>query len=165
MGTTAPPPPGAVVRGGTRTRTPDLLLTLLVRGFDGLPPLRPAPGAGTAAPVRTRLLGRPAVVVRGADGVRAFYDGSRTARRGAVPAPLSHVLFGRGAVHGLDDAEHRARKELFTTALAPGRVDGLVDAAAAEWARAVATWPARERVVVFDEAVGVLGRAVLRWAG
>ncbi|MCI2238192.1 cytochrome P450 [Paenibacillus sp. TRM 82003] len=159
--------PGAVrdARGRTRTRTPDLLLTLVVRGFDGLPRLRPDRGAPAGAAVRSRLLGRPAVVVRGADGVRAFYDSSLVARRGAVPAPLSNVLFGRGAVHGLDDAAHRVRKELFTTALAPERVDGLVAAAGEEWARAVRGWPGRDRVEVFDEAVGVLGRAVLRWAG
>ncbi|WP_432570763.1 cytochrome P450 [Kineococcus sp. SYSU DK005] len=165
MGTTTAPPPGAVERDRARTGAPELLLTLLVRGFEGLPGLRAAPGAPAGAPVRSRLLGRPAVVVRGEQGVRDFYDASRLARRGAVPGVLSHVLFGRGAVHGLDDAEHRVRKDLFTAALAPGRVDALVDAAGAEWARAVATWPARERVVVFDEAVGVLGRAVLRWAG
>ncbi|WP_432496141.1 cytochrome P450 [Kineococcus gypseus] len=162
------PVPGAVPGPGgaaARTRSPELLLTLLVRGFDALPALRRARGGAAGEPVRARLLGRPALVVRGPLGVRAFYDGSLVARRGAVPAPLSRVLFGRGAVHGLDDAEHRARKALFTGALAPDRVDGLVDAAAAEWARAVRAWPGRERVVVFDEAVGVLGRAVLRWAG
>ncbi|WP_432577604.1 cytochrome P450 [Kineococcus arenarius] len=166
-GAATPEVPGAVpqARGGTRTRTPDLLLTLLVRGFDGLPPLRPSPGAPAGAAVRSRLLGRPAVVVRGAQGVRAFYDSSLVARRGAVPGALSHVLFGRGAVHGLDDAEHRVRKDLFTTALAPERVDALVAAAAEEWERAVRRWPDRDRVVVFDEAVAVLGRAVLRWSG
>ncbi|WP_432488233.1 cytochrome P450 [Kineococcus sp. SYSU DK018] len=163
----AAPVPGAVPAAGgpVRTRTPDLLLTLVGRGFDGLPRLRPRRDSPTGEPFRSRLLGRPALVVRGAEGVRAFYDSSLVARRGAVPAPLSHVLFGRGAVHGLDDAEHRVRKDLFTAALAPEHVDGLVAAAAAEWARAVRRWPGRERVVVFDEAVGVLGRAVLSWAG
>ncbi|WP_432560909.1 cytochrome P450 [Kineococcus sp. SYSU DK003] len=135
----------------------DVLLTLLARGFDGLP--------RSSAPARTRLLGRRAVVLRGAEGVRTFYDSSRTERSGAVPAVLSHVLFGRGAVHGLDDAEHRVRKDLFTDVLGPGHVDGLLTATGEEWRRAVSRWPGRQRVVLFEEAVHVLGRAVLRWSG
>ncbi|GAA0292864.1 cytochrome P450 [Kineococcus aurantiacus] len=145
-------------RGSAELVRPELVFSLLLRGFDGLPRLRPAP-------LPARLLGRRAVLLRGPEGVRTFYDSSRTSRTGAVPAVLSDVLFGRGAVHGLDDAEHRVRKELFTTVLAPERVDGLVTAAAQEWDRAAARWRSGPPVVLFDEAVGVLGRAVLRWSG
>lgn len=137
---------------------PELVTTLLARGFGGLPRLGPTP-------LPARFLGRRAVLLRGPDGVAAFYDASRTARRGAVPAVLSDVLFGRGAVHGFDDAEHRVRKGLFTAALAPERVDGLLAEAAAGWNSALDRWSRATTVVLFDEAVEVLGGAVLRWSG
>jgi hypothetical protein len=34
-------------------------------------------------------------------------------RRDALPKTLSDTLFGKGAVHGLDDEQHRARKAFF----------------------------------------------------
>ena len=42
-----------------------------------------------------------------------FYDTTAVRRKGAVPAPLANLLFGRGAVHGLDDHEHAERKRIF----------------------------------------------------
>lgn len=153
MSTSAPP--------GHRSdhrRSSDLLLTLVTRGFDGLPALRPSR-------LRSRLLGRPALVVRGAQGLRTFYDASLTRRTGAVPAVLSDVLFGRGAVHGLDDAEHQVRKDLFTGVLDDEGVQALLVETGREWRRVVGRWPGRDRVVLFEEAVHVLGRSVLRWSG
>lgn len=113
---------------------------------------------------RTRLLGREAVVVGGPEGVRRFYDG-RLRRAGAVPAPVRLVLFGPGTVHGLDDDEHHVRKALFLDVLSPAAVAALTAAADQQWEAAVRRWPARGDVVLFDEAVQVLGAAVVEWAG
>ena len=60
--------------------------------------------------VPIRLLGRPALLVTGSEGVRFFYDESRLMRHLAVPAPIALSLFGPGAVHGLDDDHHRNSK-------------------------------------------------------
>jgi fatty-acid peroxygenase len=73
--------------------------------------------------VPTRLLGRPAILVGGPAGVRRFYD-PRLSRRGAFPAMLKLVLFGRGTVHGLDDAEHQRHKTAYLEVLTPGRGRG-----------------------------------------
>jgi fatty-acid peroxygenase len=49
---------------------------------------------GGAVAVRTRLFGRPAVVVGGPLGVRRFYD-PRLRRRGGLPAAIKLVLSAR----------------------------------------------------------------------
>lgn len=119
---------------------------------------------GHAATYATRLLGRRAVVLGGADGARLFYDEALVQRSGAVPPPLAWLLFGRGAVHGLDDHAHRTRRALLASQLEPGRVAGcaalleldLVDLLAQARGRTVAA---------HDLLVRALGRSVLTWAG
>ncbi|WP_189863765.1 cytochrome P450 [Streptomyces poonensis] len=118
--------------------------------------------------VRTRLLGRPAVAVRGPGAVRFFYDEGHVRRHDALPEPVVGTLFGHGAVHTLDGAWHRARKELFLPLLDTDHVTGLVDEVTAAWDEAVRDWRERSRtapVVLFDEASVVLTRGVCRWAG
>ena len=112
----------------------------------------------------TRLLGRPAVVLGGVEGVRRSYD-DRLRRRGAVPPPVELVLFGPRAVHGLDDDAHHHRKARLLDVLTAEAVDRLRAAADAVWAERMRGWAARPEVTVFDEAVDVLGAAVLPWAG
>ncbi len=137
----------------------DQTLALLRQGYLWAPQLR----AGATA-VPTRLLGRRAVVVGGADGVRRFYD-PRLRRRRAFPVPVRLVLFGPRTVHGLDDADHVARKALHLDVLRPESVAALGQRAELEWTAAVSRWRGRDDVVLFDEAVHVLASAVLAWAG
>ncbi|PZT70261.1 cytochrome P450 [Streptomyces sp. SW4] len=115
--------------------------------------------------VRTRLLGKPALAVRGPDAVRLFYDESRVRRHGALPGPVLDTLFGQGAVHTLDGGPHRARKELFLPLLAPEAVAGVTEHVTACWDDAVRSWSERDRVVLFDEAAVLLTEGVSRWAG
>lgn len=112
----------------------------------------------------TSLLGRRTAVVRGAEGARLFYDAARVRRERAIPAPLAALLFGQGAVHGLDDEEHSGRKAIFLELLAEDRIDPLADAVGADLRERAAGWGGRE-VVVFEELVETYGGAVLRWAG
>ncbi|MFI2413857.1 cytochrome P450 [Streptomyces sp. NPDC018947] len=140
----------------------DRTLPLLTKGYAWLPD-RMRESAGPV--VRTRLLGRPTLAVRGPEAVRLFYDEARVRRHGAVPAPVLDTLFGQGAVHTLDGADHRARKELFLPLLDPGRVAALTEHVGTAWDDAVRTWHKRSRVVLFDEAAVVLTRGVCRWAG
>jgi fatty-acid peroxygenase len=74
-------------------------------------------------------------------------------------------LFGRGAVHGLDDERHRVRKAMFMDVVTPPAVHRLAESVAEGLDRAAAGWAGRPRVELFDEAVRVFGEAVLRWAG
>ncbi len=110
------------------------------------------------------MLGRRAVVVRGREGARHFYDNDLVQREGAVPPPLAHLLFGRGAIHGTDDATHASRKRMFLDILTADRTEDLAVTVGRDLERRVESWPGRE-VVVFDELVEVYGAAVQAWAG
>lgn len=140
----------------------DLALLLLRHGYDAVARDRHDRRGGDD--YVSRLAGRRAVVVRSRAGAELFYDDTVTRRRGAVPLPLAALLFGPGAVHGLDPPQHRGRKALFLEQLAPGRLGGLTEAVDFALREQVATWPGRE-VGVFDELVRAYGRGVLAWAG
>jgi hypothetical protein len=58
------------------------------------------------------MLGRPVLIVRGEEGARVFYNPEHVTRR-AAPAPLRLLLFGPGAVHGLNGEPHSRRKQVF----------------------------------------------------
>jgi fatty-acid peroxygenase len=145
--------------GGVRR---DDTIGLALNGYAWLPALRRRDG-GT---VHTRVAGRRAVVLRGPDAVRFFYDERHVRRHGAIPEPVRGTLFGHGAVHTLDGPAHRHRKAMFLPLLKdPGRVAGLVDRVAAAWDGAVSSWGDGRQVVLFDEAARVLTRGVCDWAG
>ncbi|MEV5318170.1 cytochrome P450 [Streptomyces sp. NPDC052687] len=115
--------------------------------------------------VRTRLMGRPALAVRGPEAVRFFYDERHVRRHDALPGPVLSTLFGHGAVHTLDGDAHRVRKDLFLPLLGVERIAGVVEHVTAAWDEAVPTWAGRSSVVLLDEASVVLTRGVCRWAG
>lgn len=140
----------------------DLAVRLLREGYLALPrEHRDHAGADVFA---TTVAGRRTVVVRGREGARLFYDAELMQRRGAVPPPLAHLLFGRGAVHGTDGEEHAERKQMFLDLLDEPRVEDLATTIGRDLKRRVARWPGRE-VHVFDELVDVYGAAVQAWAG
>src|SRR5204863_395049 len=93
-----------------------------------------------------------------------FYDTLLFRRRHAVPAVVASPLFGRGAVHGLDDHAHTHRKAVFLACLDSPGVAALVDAVDASWEHRESRWQPGQHVRVFDEAVEILGDAVLTWA-
>ena len=139
----------------------DLMAQLTSGGYAALRKLWPDAQA-TAMPVR--MAGRRALLVRGEDGVRLFYDTLLFRRRHAVPAVVASPLFGRGAVHGLDDHAHTHRKAVFLACLDSPGVAALVDAVDASWEHRESRWQPGQHVRVFDEAVEILGDAVLTWA-
>lgn len=145
---------------GYRPSMTDLTLRLRADGYRALESDRVARGGGRTW--ESRLLGRRAVVVRGQDGARLFYDESVVRRRGAVPLPLRGLLFGVGAVHGLDDQAHAVRKSLFLGLLAPGRTPGVALDAGARLERLLAD---PGDATLQDVLVRAYGGAVLAWAG
>jgi fatty-acid peroxygenase len=140
----------------------DLVLLLARHGYHAVARDRAARGGGDT--YVSRLLGRRAVVLGEPEGAAAFYDESLASRAGAVPPPLAWLLFGRGAVHGMDGTGHRDRKRLFLDVLDPETFDPLVDAVGHELASRSAGWPGQS-VDLHDELVTTYGAAVLRWAG
>lgn len=140
----------------------DLTLRLLRDGYRAVERDRAARGG--AATYVSRMLGRRAVVLGGESGARVFYDESVVERSGAIPPPLGWLLFGRGAVHSLDDQEHRSRKAMFLGLLGPEQVSACADLAHERLVRAAEGWAARD-VDLHDALVIAYGGAVLQWVG
>lgn len=143
-------------------RRTDRTLALLREGylFGGREAART--GARDAVPVR--VAGLRHVLLRGREGARAFYDTDLMVRAGAVPGRISDVLFGAGAVHGLDGEAHRHRKAMFLDVLAPDRVAALEAAVRAGWRRHLVEVGAVDGRL-FEVASEVLCRTICTWAG
>lgn len=113
-----------------------------------------------------RLLGDDSILVRGAEGVDAFYDQSRVRRHGAMPAIIQETLFGHGSVHSLDGEEHHHRKSTFVdVTYEDAQVERLLPHLEREWQHELNAWVAGGSRTAYDAAVGALGRAIMRWAG
>ncbi|MFC7725729.1 cytochrome P450 [Nocardioides sp. GCM10028917] len=140
----------------------DLGFLLARHGYDAVARDRTAHGG--ADTYISRLLGRRTVVLGDPDGARAFYDESLARRAGAVPPPLAWLLFGRGAVHGMDGTEHRDRKRLLLDVLDPDGLHSLVDEVRGALITRAGGWVGRE-VDLHRELVSVYGAATLHWAG
>jgi fatty-acid peroxygenase len=148
--------------GSDRFPLVDRTVALALEGYGWLPNLR----RRTAAEViRTRVMGQRAVGLCGPDAVPLFYDESHVGRGTAVPEPVRATLFGHGAVHTLDGVEHRRRKAMFMSLMTSDGIAALVEHTTKAWDQAVASWPDRKYVVLFDEAIHVITRGVCRWTG
>ena len=86
--------------------------------------------------------------------------------RRALPAPVAHSLFGKGAVHGLDGVEHRAPQAAVPRGHRPrpGRPTS-PSGSATKWEVELDRWVRTGRGTVIPSAVRVLGEAVQEWAG
>ncbi|MFE8009460.1 cytochrome P450 [Streptomyces sp. NPDC057418] len=141
----------------------DSTLALMTQGYAWLPDRRRRSGG---KPVHCRLMGKNAVALHGPEAVHFFYDESHIERHGALPGPVLDTLFGRGAVHTLDDHQHRVRKALFVSLLKDrGGLKSLTEHLRAEWDLAQKRWAGRDQVVLFDESSLLLTRAVCAWSG
>jgi fatty-acid peroxygenase len=113
----------------------------------------------------TRVLGKRAICIHGREAATVFYDRAKLQRHGALPRRVITSLFGKRAVHTLDDAAHRQRKAAFMSLMNRGRLDELLRESARQWQRAIARWPSAREVSLFDEARRVLTISACAWAG
>jgi fatty-acid peroxygenase len=142
---------------------PELTVRLLRDGYEAVSRLREAnSGADWFA---ARMLGHRTLVVRGEDGVRTFYDPELVTRKGAIPAPIRLLLFGPGAVHGLNGDAHARRKQIYLRIVDRAAVERLADEVARRLDEVTAGWPSKGSLRLFDELVQVYGAAVLQWGG
>ncbi|HKU36673.1 MAG TPA: cytochrome P450 [Polyangiales bacterium] len=113
----------------------------------------------------TRVMGRKTLCIHGVEAAALFYDESKFERHGALPRRVVTSLFGKGAVHTLDDAAHRQRKAAFMSLMSPVSLQRLMDEAAQCWRRAIRGWQYEKSVVLLDETQRILTEAVCNWAG
>lgn len=142
----------------------DDAIGLMTRGYRlGAHVWRRVEPARRAAPMT--LLGRDAVLVRGAEGVSVFYDEDNVARHGAMPAAVQKVLFGAGSVHSLDGPAHRHRKATFVeVAYDDAQVSRFTEHLDREWRVELSDWRSGGTRTAYDAAVGAFGRAAMGWA-
>ncbi|MFJ7206144.1 cytochrome P450 [Streptomyces sp. NPDC098789] len=139
----------------------DSTLGLWAHGYAWLPHHMRAASDGI---VQTRLLGRPAIALRGPEAVDFFYDEKHVVRTAALPGADLDTLFGQGAVHTLDSDVYRVREALFLRLLKDeAGVAALGAPVGWRWREALAD--RHEEIVLFDEAARVLARGVCDWAG
>ncbi len=140
----------------------DQTLAIAIKGYAWLPDLRRRAGG---RPVPMRVMGQRAVGIEGPHATRFFYDEGNLERHSALPYPIVATLFGKGAVHTLDGAVHRARKAIFVSLLMNDGVETLAKLAGEAFDEAADSWRGGRPVSLFDETAKVIARAVTRWAG
>jgi fatty-acid peroxygenase len=113
---------------------------------------------------RTRLLGRPTIVMRGREASAVFGDHRRMSRAGAIPRSVMHLLQDEGSVQTLEDEAHLHRKAVFLRLLDDEGAASLADVSRAAWEAAAARASGRT-ISLYDLAVDVLTRAALEWTG
>jgi fatty-acid peroxygenase len=114
---------------------------------------------------QTRLMLQRTICMRGQEAAKLFYDRDRFVRSGAAPKRLQNTLLGRGGVQGLDGEAHRRRKAMFMALMSSEEVGRLADLTAVQWRAYAEKWADMDKVVLFDEVMEILCRAVCAWAG
>jgi fatty-acid peroxygenase len=113
----------------------------------------------------TRVMGMQTVCIHGREAAELFYDESKLQRRHALPRRVVTTLFGKHAVHTLDDEAHRHRKKAFLSLMSRESLARLSELTAEQWRMAIREWEGAENVVLFDEVQRVLTSATCAWAG
>lgn len=140
---------------------------LLRQGYLFISNLRKKAGLAPESnlPVRTRMMLKPATIVRGSLGVELFYDTDRMKRDGGMPAVIRGPLFGHNAVHTLDGQEHRVRKHQLADVAYDDSQVGTFDVLVKEEIDKIVSGWARAEGTVYEGAALSFGRAAFRWAG
>ncbi|WP_261664293.1 cytochrome P450 [Deinococcus sp. Marseille-Q6407] len=112
-----------------------------------------------------RLAGVPFKALSGEAAARLFYDEALFQREGGTPPPLKHTLLGVGGVQGLDDAEHRWRKDMFMSLMTPAALAEMQAITLRQWHAYAAKWETAGEIVLLDEVSELLARAACEWAG
>jgi fatty-acid peroxygenase len=113
---------------------------------------------------QTRLAMRNTICMRGEDAAKVFYDESRLKRRDATPRPVKMTLLGEGGVQGMDGEAHRWRKQMFLSLMTQEDERQLAELVRAKWTACLPEWERRDRVVLFEEVLEIICRAVCEWS-
>jgi fatty-acid peroxygenase len=115
---------------------------------------------------QTRIMGKKTICIHGPEAAALFYDTTKFQRHRAVPRRVVTSLFGKGAVHTLDDAMHQTRKAAFLRLMTPAQMERLMAETAQCWRRAIGRWEQQSGpIVLLEEARCILAEAICNWAG
>lgn len=114
---------------------------------------------------QTRLMGRTAFCLTGAEAAEIFYEPDRMTRRGALPKSTLRLLQDDGSVATLDGPCHRRRKAMFLELISRKRAEEIAALAADELRKTAQIWALKRSVRLHDEFRKLLGRVVIRWSG
>lgn len=120
---------------------------------------------GTQALETHLLFIKPAVILRGEEGSRLFYDKEKFSRKGVMPGRIKKPLFGRGTIHGTDSPQHEGRKKLFLDILGPGQIPSFEKVLEGKLFEQMKNWRKRESINLLDEMSEILCRAICEWCG
>ncbi|WP_245411513.1 cytochrome P450 [Alkalicoccus urumqiensis] len=112
----------------------------------------------------TRLVGKKALCITGAEAAEKFYDSSLFIRKNAVPSVISQSLLGKG-IHGMDGEDHLHRKRMFLSMMTPERVEDIKDIFLEELDRRAGEWEKMPSIHMYDELREILVRTGCRWGG
>jgi fatty-acid peroxygenase len=113
---------------------------------------------------RTRLTLQQTICMQYEAAAELFYDGDRFVRAGAAPARMKKTLVGEGGVQGLDGEAHRRRKAMFMALMSPTEVERLGELTRSQLHAYAGKWSRVDEVVLLDEMMEVLCKAVCAWA-
>ena len=145
-------------------------LEIIRSGYLAMATLRRKAGlpSGSTSPFRFKALGEKTTLVRGTDGMSAFYDSQRISRSGAMPPFVQRPLFGDGAVHTLDDSQHHVRKQqMADVAYIETHVDRFAGILESELNEMLDRWRSggEDEATVHAGTAVTYGRAAFRCAG
>ncbi|MEQ8671569.1 MAG: cytochrome P450 [Aggregatilineales bacterium] len=114
---------------------------------------------------KARVMLQDTIFLIGRDAAHIFYDSEHFVRENAMPSAIQHTLIGTSGVQGLDDDEHRHRKQMFMLMMTPARVDTLKTIVEEYWCDYAYKWEKRDEVILYDELREMLCQAIFRWVG
>lgn len=112
---------------------------------------------------KTRIALQEVICMQGEEAARLFYDEEKFKRKKATPKFVQKTLFGEGGVQGMDDGDHRHRKQLFMSLMSKESLERLMKLIETQLDGYLNKWEKMESVQLFDELNEVLFRAVCQW--
>jgi len=113
----------------------------------------------------TRFLLRPTIFMIGKEAAELFYDENKFIRKKAMPGRIKRTLLGNGGVQGLDDKEHKHRKQMFIDLLSGKRIDQLAKINSKWWEIYAKKWQKQSSANFYDEVCEILTASICEWAG
>lgn len=111
----------------------------------------------------TRLFGKNAICMSGAEAAELFYDPDKFKRKGAAPKWIVQSFFGDNSVQTLDENVHQHRKEMLMSVMNPNKIQQLITLIKLHWEKAIIKWEQMEQIIFYEEVQQILCRAACEW--